>query len=60
MSTTPAARSPFELPNDHPWPPPRMTEEEFLPWCDEDIRAQWVDGGSCRDVTDEQRAYRSQ
>ena len=24
--------------------PPRMTEEEFLAWCDEDIRAEWVDG----------------
>lgn len=22
----------------------RMTEEEFLAWCDEDTRAEWVDG----------------
>jgi Uma2 family endonuclease len=22
----------------------RMTEEEFVAWCDEDIRAEWVDG----------------
>lgn len=25
-------------------PPPRMTEEEFVAWCDEDTRAEWVDG----------------
>jgi len=25
-------------------PSRRMTEEEFLAWCDEDIRAEWVDG----------------
>jgi len=25
-------------------PPGRMTEEEFLAWCDEDTRAEWVDG----------------
>jgi Uma2 family endonuclease len=24
--------------------PGRMTEEEFLAWCDEDVRAEWVDG----------------
>jgi len=24
--------------------PPRMTEEEFTAWCDEDTRAEWVDG----------------
>src|SRR5215510_13117158 len=22
----------------------RMTEEEFVTWCDEDIKAEWVDG----------------
>lgn len=22
----------------------RMTEEEFLAWCDQDTRAEWVDG----------------
>ncbi|HVA51147.1 MAG TPA: Uma2 family endonuclease [Pirellulales bacterium] len=28
-----------------PLPPGRtMTEEEFLAWCDEDTRAEWVDG----------------
>jgi Uma2 family endonuclease len=25
-------------------PPLRMTEEEFVAWCDEDTRAEWVDG----------------
>ncbi len=44
MSTIPTAPAPFELPNDHPWPPSHMTEEEFLAWCDEDVRAEWVDG----------------
>jgi hypothetical protein len=26
--------------------PPRqhMTEDEFVAWCDEDVRAEWVDG----------------
>jgi Uma2 family endonuclease len=32
-----------------PWPSdnaglPRMTEDEFIAWCDEDTRAEWVDG----------------
>ncbi len=44
MSTTYAGHASFELPNDHPWPAPRMTEEQFLAWCDEDVRAEWVDG----------------
>ena len=26
------------------WPRRRMTEEEFVRWCDEDTRAEWVDG----------------
>ena len=25
-------------------PPGRMSEEEFVAWCDEDTRAEWVDG----------------
>ena len=25
-------------------PHPRMTEEEFVAWCDEDTKAEWVDG----------------
>ena len=27
-------------------PPPegKLTEEEFLAWCDEDVKAEWVDG----------------
>ena len=27
-----------------PSPGRRMTEEEFVAWCDEDTRAEWVDG----------------
>ncbi len=25
-------------------PPGKLTEEEFVAWCDEDTRAEWVDG----------------
>ena len=25
-------------------PPGPMTEEEFVAWCDEDVKAEWVDG----------------
>jgi len=28
----------------NPAPPGKMTEEEFVTWCDEDTRAEWVDG----------------
>lgn len=27
-----------------PVPPPPVSWEEFLAWCDEDVRAEWVDG----------------
>ncbi|MGH7138007.1 MAG: Uma2 family endonuclease, partial [Pirellulales bacterium] len=27
-----------------PMPATRMTEDEFVAWCDEDTRAEWVDG----------------
>jgi Uma2 family endonuclease len=27
-----------------PLPKPRLTEEEFVQWCDADTRAEWVDG----------------
>ncbi len=32
--------------DDIPIPPPvgRMTEEQFVAWCTEDVRAEWVDG----------------
>jgi Uma2 family endonuclease len=33
-----------ELANGVPHPDRRMTEEEFVAWCDEDTRAEWVDG----------------
>ena len=26
------------------YPPGRMTEEEFLKWYPEDVRAEWIDG----------------
>lgn len=39
-STAPSSFSP-----DRPAPPPPpVTFEEFLAWCDEDTRAEWVDG----------------
>ena len=47
MSTPDVSPAPVSiLPEfDMPVPPmPRMTEEEFVAWCDEDIRAEWVDG----------------
>lgn len=25
-------------------PPGRMTEDEFVAWCDEDVKAEWIDG----------------
>jgi Uma2 family endonuclease len=33
-----------ELAVAKPHPSKTMTEEEFLGWCDEDTRAEWVDG----------------
>jgi Uma2 family endonuclease len=35
----PVAEAPAELPARR-----RMSEEEFVRWCDEDTRAEWVDG----------------
>jgi Uma2 family endonuclease len=32
------------LPAEHAQPKLRMTEEEFDAWCDEDVRAEFVDG----------------
>lgn len=31
-------------PNASPPTPRRMTEEEFVAWCDEDTKAEWVNG----------------
>jgi len=39
--TTASLLSDFDVPVP---PSPRMTEEEFVAWCDEDIRAEWVNG----------------
>ncbi|HQU43811.1 MAG TPA: Uma2 family endonuclease, partial [Pirellulales bacterium] len=35
---------PTELAVVQPHPGRTMTEEEFIAWCDEDTRAEWVDG----------------
>ncbi len=34
----------FDAPDAEVVLPRRMTEEEFVAWCDEDTRAEWVDG----------------
>lgn len=33
-----------EITDTKPHPGRRMTEEEFVAWCDEDTKAEWVDG----------------
>ncbi len=44
MSTT--DRSPLDsaILETVTYPPGRMTEEEFVAWCPEDLRAEWVEG----------------
>ncbi len=44
MSTT--DRSPLDsaILETVTYPPGRMTEEEFVAWCPEDLRAEWIDG----------------
>jgi Uma2 family endonuclease len=44
MSTIERATDPVELADETPPPRLRMTEEEFVAWCKEDVRAEWVDG----------------
>ena len=34
----------YELPNGVIRPTGPMTEDEFVAWCDEDVKAEWVDG----------------
>lgn len=34
----------FAVPEIQVAPRRRMTEEEFVAWCDEDVKAEWVDG----------------
>jgi Uma2 family endonuclease len=44
MAIDDAAIGDFDLPDTEVVLPHRMTEEEFVAWCDEDTRAEWVDG----------------
>jgi Uma2 family endonuclease len=44
MATHDPALSQFDRPDTEIVLPRRMTEEEFVAWCDEDTRAEWVDG----------------
>jgi len=44
MATRDPALSNVDLPDAEVVLPRRMTEEEFVAWCDEDTRAEWVDG----------------
>lgn len=34
----------FDVPPVKPHPGRFLSEEEFVAWCDEDVRAEWVDG----------------
>jgi Uma2 family endonuclease len=44
MATYNPAIDDFDAPVAEVVLPQRMTEEEFVAWCDEDTRAEWVDG----------------
>jgi Uma2 family endonuclease len=44
MAVHDPALSEFAPPDTEVVLPRRMTEEEFVAWCDEDTRAEWVDG----------------
>jgi len=44
MATHDPALNPSAVPDTDVVLPLRMTEEEFVAWCDEDTRAEWVDG----------------
>lgn len=44
MATYDPALSESAVPDTDVVLPLRMTEEEFVAWCDEDTRAEWVDG----------------
>lgn len=44
MSTVPQTAFDDSIPDAPFVGPVRMTEEEFEAWCDEDTRAEWVDG----------------
>lgn len=44
MATIAPPVRPVDDPAGTPVPPGRLTEEQFLAWCPEDARAEWVDG----------------
>ncbi len=44
MTVHDSALGDFDSPETEVVSPRRMTEEEFVAWCDEDTRAEWVDG----------------
>ena len=44
MATVPQSTSEILYPGRKLPPSRRLTEEEFLNWCDEDTKAEWVDG----------------
>src|SRR5882672_4590341 len=44
MATVPQSTSEVFYPGRKLPPAGRLTEDEFLNWCDEDTKAEWVDG----------------
>ncbi|HVC92168.1 MAG TPA: Uma2 family endonuclease [Pirellulales bacterium] len=44
MATVPRSSNEIHQSGRKPPPPGPLTEEEFLDWCDEDTKAEWVDG----------------
>lgn len=44
MASLPRDLDPFTIAPVKPHPGQRLSEEEFVAWCGEDVRAEWVDG----------------
>ncbi|HET6881408.1 MAG TPA: Uma2 family endonuclease [Pirellulales bacterium] len=44
MASIPQELSSFDFASLKPHPGRLLSEDEFLAWCDEDVRAEWVDG----------------
>ncbi len=44
MSIASHSNDPFDVIDGKTMPSLPMTEDEFVAWCDEDIKAEWVDG----------------
>ncbi|HEV2292563.1 MAG TPA: hypothetical protein VGR35_01830 [Tepidisphaeraceae bacterium] len=44
MTTIERASEREEVSDGKPHPGRRMTEEEFVEWCDDKTHAEWVDG----------------